>query len=106
MRWPSATIRAAKPHSPKPSSSASIVERMRTSSERTLPPATQTNGVISRRAIRTGRVTSVTLTQTMLLLALLTAAIGFGQQRGIVLGDLTWPEAEKALKPDTVVVIP
>lgn len=42
----------------------------------------------------------------MLLLALLTAAIGFGQQRGIVLGDLTWPEAEKALKPDTVIVIP
>src|SRR3984893_5860525 len=42
----------------------------------------------------------------MLLLALLTAAIGFGQQRGIVLGDLTWPEAKKALKPDTLVVIP
>jgi creatinine amidohydrolase len=42
----------------------------------------------------------------MLLLALLTASIGFAQQRGIVLGDLTWPEAEKELKPDTVVVIP
>src|ERR1700726_2031089 len=42
----------------------------------------------------------------MLLLALLTAAIGFAQQKGIVLGDLTGPEAEKALKPDTVVVIP
>src|SRR5579872_2112779 len=40
-----------------------------------------------------------------LLLALLTAA-AFGQQRGIVLGELTWPEAERALKPDTVVVIP
>jgi creatinine amidohydrolase len=42
----------------------------------------------------------------MLLLALLTASIVFAQQRGIVLGDLTWPEAEKALKADTVVVIP
>jgi len=42
----------------------------------------------------------------MLLLALLTAAIGFAQQRGTVLGDLTWPEAEKALKADSVVVIP
>jgi creatinine amidohydrolase len=39
-------------------------------------------------------------------LALLTAVAAFGQQRGIVLADLTWPEAEKALKPDTVVVIP
>src|SRR5260370_24095242 len=36
---------------------------------------------------------------------LLTAA-AFGQQRGIVLGELTWPEAEKALKTHTVVVIP
>ena len=42
----------------------------------------------------------------MFLLALLTASIGFAQQHGIVLADLTWPEAEKALKPDTVVVIP
>jgi creatinine amidohydrolase len=42
----------------------------------------------------------------MLLLALLTASIGFAQQKGIVLANLTWPEAEKALKPDTVVVIP
>src|SRR5258708_7273670 len=41
-----------------------------------------------------------------LLPALLTAVAALGQQRGIVLGDLTWPEAEKALKPDTVVVIP
>jgi creatinine amidohydrolase len=42
----------------------------------------------------------------MFMLALLTASIGFAQQRGIVLADLTWPEAEKALKADTVVVIP
>jgi creatinine amidohydrolase len=42
----------------------------------------------------------------MFLLALLTASIGFAQQKGIVLADLTWPEAEKALKADTVVVIP
>lgn len=41
-----------------------------------------------------------------LLPALLTTMAALGQQRGIVLGDLTWPEAEKALKPDTVVVIP
>jgi Uncharacterized protein, putative amidase len=26
--------------------------------------------------------------------------------RGIVLGDLTWPEAEKLLTPDAVIVIP
>lgn len=42
----------------------------------------------------------------MLLLLLLSAAAGFGQQRGIALEDLTWPEAEKALQADTVVVIP
>jgi len=42
----------------------------------------------------------------MLLLALLTAALACAQQRGILLADLTWPEAEKALQPDTVVVIP
>jgi len=27
-------------------------------------------------------------------------------QKGVVLADLTWPEAEKALRPETVVVIP
>jgi len=42
----------------------------------------------------------------MFLLVLLTACAAFAQQRGIVLADLTWPEAEKALKPETVVVIP
>src|SRR5580658_10963091 len=31
---------------------------------------------------------------------------GLGEQRGTVLADLTWVEAEKALKPETVVVIP
>jgi creatinine amidohydrolase len=30
----------------------------------------------------------------------------FGQERGVVLADLTWVEAEKALRPETVVVIP
>ena len=34
------------------------------------------------------------------------AVVGFAQQRGIVLADLTWVEAEKVLKPETVVVIP
>src|SRR5260370_6203853 len=41
----------------------------------------------------------------MLLTLLLVTSVAFGQS-GIVLGDLTWPEAEKALKPETVVVIP
>jgi creatinine amidohydrolase len=31
---------------------------------------------------------------------------GMGQQRGLLLADLTWVEAEKALRPETVVVIP
>jgi creatinine amidohydrolase len=44
-------------------------------------------------------------------LALIAASLGIcqqsiGQQRGIVLADLTWVEAEKALTPETVVVIP
>jgi creatinine amidohydrolase len=39
-------------------------------------------------------------------LALMTASLSLGQQRGIVLADLTWVEAEKALTPETVVVIP
>jgi creatinine amidohydrolase len=41
-----------------------------------------------------------------LWLAIVAASLGIGQQRGIVLADLTWVEAEKALKPETVVVIP
>ena len=41
-----------------------------------------------------------------LWLALMAGAMSFGQQRGIVLADLTWVEAEKALTPETVVVIP
>jgi creatinine amidohydrolase len=36
----------------------------------------------------------------------MTASLSLGQQRGIVLADLTWLEAEKALTPETVVVIP
>jgi len=39
-------------------------------------------------------------------LALVAAGASFGQPRGIVLADLTWVEAEKALRPETVVVIP
>jgi creatinine amidohydrolase len=39
-------------------------------------------------------------------LALMTASLSLGQQRGIMLADLTWVEAEKALTPETVVVIP
>ena len=41
-----------------------------------------------------------------LWLALTAVSLSFGQQRGIVLADLTWVEAEKVLKPETVVVIP
>ena len=43
---------------------------------------------------------------SLLWIALLAASVSFGQQRGIVLADLTWVEAEKALTPETVVVIP
>src|ERR1700683_855345 len=41
-----------------------------------------------------------------LWLALMAGATSFGQQRGIVLADLTWMEAEKALTPGTGGVIP
>ena len=41
-----------------------------------------------------------------LWLALIVASLSFGEQRGIVLADLTWVEAEEALTPETVVVIP
>ncbi len=34
------------------------------------------------------------------------AGLSFGQTRGIMLADLTWVEAERALKPETVVLIP
>jgi len=44
--------------------------------------------------------------QRFLLAVIAAAGIGFGQQRGIVLADLTWMEAEKALRPETVVAIP
>jgi creatinine amidohydrolase len=30
----------------------------------------------------------------------------FAQSKGVLLSTLTWPQAEKALKPDTIVVIP
>lgn len=39
-------------------------------------------------------------------LAVVITSLSLGQQRGIVLADLTWVEAEKALTPETVVVIP
>jgi creatinine amidohydrolase len=39
-------------------------------------------------------------------LVLLAASLSFGQQRGVVLADLTWVAAERVLRPDTVVVIP
>jgi creatinine amidohydrolase len=42
----------------------------------------------------------------LLWLAVVAASLSLGQQRGIVLADLTWVEAEKVLKPETVVVIP
>ena len=40
------------------------------------------------------------------LILLIAVSIGFGQQKGILLEDLTWIEAERALKADTIVVIP
>jgi len=39
-------------------------------------------------------------------LAVVITSLSLGQQRGSVLADLTWVEAEKALTPETVVVIP
>jgi creatinine amidohydrolase len=42
----------------------------------------------------------------ILWLAFAVAGVCSGQQRGMVLADLTWVEAEKALRPETVVVIP
>ena len=39
-------------------------------------------------------------------LALLSVSLSFAQPRGVVLADLTWQEAEKALTPQTIVVIP
>ncbi|MGA2131587.1 MAG: creatininase family protein [Bryobacteraceae bacterium] len=42
----------------------------------------------------------------ILCVAILAAGVCFGQPRGILLEDLTWVEAEKALKPETIVVIP
>ena len=40
------------------------------------------------------------------MLALFGACMGMGQVKGVLLEDLTWVEAETALKPDTIVVIP
>ena len=34
------------------------------------------------------------------------AACAYGQNKGVLLEDLTWQEAEKALTPETIVVIP
>src|SRR5579862_9426998 len=39
-------------------------------------------------------------------LLFMVAGVCFSQQRGVLLEDLTWVEAEKVLKPETVVVIP
>ncbi len=41
-----------------------------------------------------------------LLLILAVALIANAQNKGILLEDLTWPEAEKILTPETIVVIP
>ena len=40
------------------------------------------------------------------LMILLTCSTVLGQSKGVLLEDLTWNEAEKALTPETVVVIP
>jgi creatinine amidohydrolase len=39
-------------------------------------------------------------------LAVVAVSVSFGQQRGVELAHLTWVEAEKVLRPETVVVIP
>jgi pimeloyl-ACP methyl ester carboxylesterase/creatinine amidohydrolase/Fe(II)-dependent formamide hydrolase-like protein len=42
----------------------------------------------------------------LLLCIVLLSASTFAQNKGVLLEDLTWQEAEKVLKPETVVVIP
>lgn len=42
----------------------------------------------------------------LLLLIILFSATAFAQNKGVLLEDLTWQEAEKVLKTETVVVIP
>lgn len=46
------------------------------------------------------------LIRTMLAIALAASVSRAANQPGILLEDLTWQEAEKVLKPDTIVVIP
>jgi hypothetical protein len=41
-----------------------------------------------------------------ILLLLCLSSNAFAQNKGVLLENLTWQEAEKALKPETVVVIP
>src|SRR5436190_13148290 len=41
-----------------------------------------------------------------LVLWLILPATSFAQTKGVLLAELTWQEAEKRLKPDTVIVIP
>jgi creatinine amidohydrolase len=41
-----------------------------------------------------------------LILAIAFAAVIAAQNKGVLLEDLTWQEADKVLKPDTIVVIP
>lgn len=42
----------------------------------------------------------------LIMCVLALSATGFAQNKGVLLEDLTWQEAEKSLKADTVVVIP
>ncbi len=46
------------------------------------------------------------LANTRAFIPLILAASAWGQGKGILLEDLTWVEAERVLKPETVVVIP
>ena len=46
------------------------------------------------------------MTSRTILLALILAAAGSAQNKGILLEDLTWQEAERVLTPDAIIVIP
>src|SRR5882724_11214819 len=114
MRCPPATTRAENPHSPIPSSAVNMVDRMRTSSDFALPPA-KANGAARREPSKTLRVCIVhhkainkmgkmcRLLCTLMLWAMAAITPAFGQ-KGILLEDLTWVEAEKILTPNTIVV--
>src|SRR5499426_4805423 len=58
--------------------------------------------LIDRRPVAGGTMKKL----LFILLLLCLSSNAFAQNKGVLLENLTWQEAEKALKPETVVVIP